>query len=279
VFAVRTDAKAVAKRLLWEVGDVHLRRELASDQSPSWVLCCVYRKRNAAYVERLLAQLPSAPGIIRLWALDDVVTSLAPVTVGQGPGCRVELLNRLVDHTVLASGYHVVIADDDVTFVGPDGLAHLLVLSRRLDLDLSQPAHAAGSNYTWSFARSKPWLHARTTRFVEIGPLVHMSPRFAQLAFPTEQLGPGDMGFGLEELWSRLVIDHEWTMGILDGVRIRHHGTVGASYNVQTNMGHLSTRVGRSGPHGMRNLHEDLLHWPIHRRLHVASGRPARLRR
>jgi len=77
-------------------------------------LLSVYRRKNARSVTHLVAQSREAGMDVALWALDEPIASLAPFTVGAGPGLRMDLLNRLWAIVSRATYEQVMIADDDI---------------------------------------------------------------------------------------------------------------------------------------------------------------------
>lgn len=185
-------------------------------------LVCVYRRVNARHVAALLPYVDSAA----LWALDDVAIGLADVTHGQGPGQRVELLNRLLATTPRSARF-TIIADDDLVFARGRTLADFLSYVRRYGFDLAQPAHTWLSHASYPFTRRRPWLAARQTTFVEIGPLVAFTEKAATALLPMpEDTG---MGWGIDVKWS---VEHRDSLrfGIVDATPISHVGKVAAAY-------------------------------------------------
>ena len=67
---------------------------------------------------------------------------------------------------------------------------------------------------------------ARTTRFVEIGPVVafHRSLFTDLLPFP-----PLRMGWGLDSHWAGLAQERGWRLGVVDATPIRHEARETAS--------------------------------------------------
>jgi hypothetical protein len=193
---------------------------------PASVLLAVTRHRNSALVAALCQQVRLAGGRCLLWALDDPVKGLESVTVGQGPGTRTELLNRLAAAAGLAPDEYVVLADDDVELVVGD-LATLLRVCQVARFAIAQPAHSLSSIAAFRFVAGQARLVARATTVVECGPLVVVSPEFRDRVLPM----PDDfgMGWGLELLWHQARRDDE-RFGLVDAVRQRHHGAIAADY-------------------------------------------------
>src|SRR5262249_2790006 len=135
----------------------------------------VYRSRNAAVLEEILAGRDDRRQV-HLWALDEVSPRLASLTRGSGPGGRFELLQRLLDECPPSPASWAVFSDDDYRF-RRGSLGDLVSLARAARLDLVQPAHRRYVNASFQFNLVRPRLIARRTHFVEIGPVVLMSPR------------------------------------------------------------------------------------------------------
>jgi hypothetical protein len=223
---------------------------LAASLAPRRVaLVCVYRRRHASVVRRLIQQLPVG-AVVRLWALDEAADGLLPYTVGSGPGGRMAHLNALT-RDLPADVDCLVVADDDVRFVVGD-LGRLLRAGAALDLDVFQPAHSARSRWSFPFVRKHPMVFARQTRFVEQGPLVVLSARAqaALLPFP-ENTG---MGWGVEASWSATATEHGLRLGIVDAVAIRHLSEPGHAYDTEAELLGLRRELAALGLSDLREL-------------------------
>jgi hypothetical protein len=183
----------------------------------------VYRCRNARSMLSAVREADAAGFDVRLWALDHESDVLARWTVGTGPGGRFELLNRAL--TPMRSGY-VVLLDDDVTFVR-GGLSTLVRLVDWFGLDMAQPAHARGSARSFPMMTVAPVSVIRETTFVEIGPVLAIAPSLVGEVTPFPENPP--MGWGVDVQWSDLARKGR-RFGIVDAVRVRHHGTIGSGY-------------------------------------------------
>jgi hypothetical protein len=223
---------------------------LGSSADPASIaFVSIYRYGNVPTLSRLLAQLPPSAEV-RLWALDRVHGDVADLTVGSGPGGRLDLLNTLAGG--LTGGREVLlIADDDVELV-VGGLRRLLRAGTALGLDLFQAAHAAGSVSAFSFTRMRLLSFARETSFVEQGPLVVLSRRGQQalLPFPSN-LG---MGWGIELQWWRTAQDVGLRLGVVDAVSMRHLRGVERSYDTGPEKDRLQRELDRAGLDGLREL-------------------------
>jgi hypothetical protein len=225
----------------------------------SITLVSVYRARNEAEVLRMVEPLAAVDASVRLWSLDDVPDTLRQWTHGSGPGRRFELLNRLL---VDATPGWTVLADDDVQFKRGNVL-DLVGLAELIGLDVSQPAHALGSNVSHSFTRVSPFSVARLTSFVEIGPVVVFSPA----AFPHVVPMPVEgMGWGTELAWSELQRTSGLKLGIVDAVRIDHLGRVGAAYRSEeefTRLGETFSDHGIDDWSSLQRTHRHIRPWAL----------------
>jgi hypothetical protein len=181
-------------------------------------LICVYRARNARLVERLVTPAARLGMSVGLWALDEPAPALSEWTVGRGAGLRMALLNRLWEGVGRGVRGPLVVADDDIAFTS-GGFTELLAAAERCGFDLSQPAHDAWSKWSIRLTRGRLLSLARSTTFVEIGPLVVVAEECVSKIVPF----PDDfgMGWGLDFLW-RDLLEEGSRFGIVDSVRIRH---------------------------------------------------------
>jgi hypothetical protein len=96
--------------------------------------------------------------------------------------------------------------------------------------------------------RVRPRITARSTRFVEIGPLFAVAPGVGGiLPFPAD----ANMGWGLEVTWSMLP---GLALGIIDAVTIRHLVPVGTTYDIGTAAEGLDRRVAAAGLAAMDDI-------------------------
>jgi hypothetical protein len=108
-----------------------------------------------------------------------------------------------------------------------------------------QPAHRRFVNMTWQITLVRPRVVARRTHFVEIGPLVAISPngRSTVIPFPEE----ARMGWGLEALWGTASIQGAVTLGIVDAVTIEHLSPIGGSYDLAAASEEFQRFAGQAG--------------------------------
>ena len=137
------------------------------------------------------------------------------------------LFAQLIEHDPPEPTRSVLLADDDVFFVGRHGQL-FATIARAAELDLAMPAHVADSEHTFRVTEQKAFSTARETQFVEIGPLVLLSPRAFKDVFPFPE--SARMGWGLDVYWSMLASQGR-RLGIVDATPMKHIGAVGASYD------------------------------------------------
>lgn len=187
---------------------------------------CVYRSTNADAVSTLIDGLPSG-SLVHLHALDRVAPILDQFTREIGPGARIPLLQNLLDKYPPVLEQHVVIADDDVTFIGT-GARRFPGLGVLAEFDICQPAHTPDSEHSFRVTRAEPLSTARETTFVEVGPVVLLSPKAQALVLPFPE--DAQMGWGLDVQWSGLR-RNGLRLGVIDATPVHHFGRVAADYD------------------------------------------------
>jgi len=212
----------------------------AADYSPTAVVG-VYRRANAANVIRILDT--AMPAVVKLWALDSIEPRLARSTLGTGPGPRSTLLNRLVASLSDEFAGVVVILDDDVAFT-TGTLECAVHVAREAGFGLAQPAHDAASFRSHPLTEARPLCIARTTTFVEIGPVVIVAPEWRHRIFPIPH--PDGMGIGLDAEWSELS-DEGCRLGIIDAIRVRHLVPPGSAYDMTGELASFRRTVDTKG--------------------------------
>jgi hypothetical protein len=225
--------------------------------APPLALVAVYRLRHETTLMRLIATLP--PGTrIALWGLDGLSPALAAQTVGVGPAERFSLLNRCVAALgPEAEDEWLAVSDDDVALRRGD-LSDAARIARAAGLDLSQPAHCWSSNMSWRYNRRRLFVVARSGQFVEIGPLLLLSPRARSLALPFPEAK--GMGWGTEAEWASLQ-DRGLRLGVLDAILMDHLEPMGTNYDVEAERTRESEVLASHGLDDLRALQTDHACW------------------
>jgi hypothetical protein len=185
----------------------------------------IYRKRNLSHAQRLTAPALKAGWTVAWWALDETHRALAPVTVGEGPGEKLPLLNRILDRIQPADW--TVVSDDDLDF-RRGNVIEFVQMCQQLQFDLAQPARDRRTQVTHPITRRARLSRARLTSFVESGPLWAVSPGWRDRVLPLpEHRG---MGWGVEIDWHDRYREG-MRLGILDALPIAHVGPPAAEYD------------------------------------------------
>ena len=216
----------------------------------------VYRRQNAAHVLRLLEPALAAGWKTAWWALDGTDARLDEVTVGEGPGLKLPLLNRVLARLGAPTRW-TVLSDDDLHFVRGD-VVRLVRLGERAQLDVVQPARAGGTHRSHAITTAIHLSRARVTSFVESGPLVAIGPRFRERILPLpEQRG---MGWGVELDWFDLVAEG-CRLGIVDSLTIEHLGDAGQHYDTTEMRKALQEELAARGHPGLEGVRSTLSVW------------------
>lgn len=189
---------------------------------------CVWRVKNQAAIRRIVAELGSETAIhLHCLDTDPLDGDLGRLTDSQGPGDRIPLLAALMSRFPPRPGDWVLIMDDDAYFHPKDWL-RFTGIAETAGFDICQPAHDHESHYSHPMTRARFLSIARRTRFVEVGPIVLLSPAAIRRCLPF----PPDlrMGWGLDVLWWSLG-RQELSLGIVDATPIVHTGSVGNAYS------------------------------------------------
>lgn len=190
------------------------------------------------------------------------------------------LLQSLIDGHPPRDDEAIVIFDDDVSFRTGDAALFPGWAEAAL-LDIAQPAHARGSIHAWPINGAVWYATARTTPWIEIGPVVYLSPRAQSrvLPFPPE----AQMGWGIDILWSALVKEG-LRLGVVDATPVMHTGALSAAYDMTPEFAQLEsalTQVGATAVHDILDSRSSLwATWPKWRSRprwsRPASGRAAK---
>ena len=220
---------------------------------------CIYRERNQSTVTGLVEQAQRRGIKIVLWALDNPLPELAAYTVGCGPGPRMDLFNRLWQ-TVESDGcYQLILADDDIYFTR-GSLDQLLGAAIVCEFGIAQPAHDLTSKYSYPINRTRPFLLARHSTFVEPGPLVVVTQPWIDQVMPfPENFG---MGWGIWLLWQKLQ-PGGCKLGIIDCVTVNHPSPVATEYTsaLQVEHGRLRSLIREQGFQSTEDAQQILGTW------------------
>jgi hypothetical protein len=178
------------------------------------------RENSAAHIMSALASTKKNR-VVQKWiaiSLSEENPQILPHTTRmvQQATPKFQLLDELLQDV---SAYDFVLLVDDDIEVGADFLDHFLAASQKMDLSLCQPARTADSYIDHYFVMRMPGIQGRTTRFVEIGPLVCVRRDAYPLIFPFGDVG---MGWGLDFIWPKLIETAGLRMGIVDAVPVAH---------------------------------------------------------
>jgi hypothetical protein len=143
------------------------------------------------------------------------------------------LLNQLMRDINLQDYDFILFSDDDITL--PKGFMDAYIANQiKYNFSLAQPARALHSYYDHRFCLHRPWLRARETRFVEIGPVFSIARNLFNQLLPFNEISP--MGWGYDRVWPVIVNNLSLTMGIIDCVRVDHsYRPQGTSYSKAEN--------------------------------------------
>lgn len=154
----------------------------------------------------------------RLGAMAEAAPDLRDITVAeyQSKG-KFQNINGLIASS--APFDWLLIIDDDVE-LAVGFLDTFIATCEHYGFALAQPAQTRTSNANWPVAKRKFLSVARSTRFVEIGPVTAISAKAAQLLLPF----PEDLryGWGLDFHWAYLAESNEVGMGVVDIAAVNH---------------------------------------------------------
>jgi hypothetical protein len=221
----------------------------------------VYRRENAPHVLGLLEPALTRGWRTAWWGLDGDRAELREFTVGEGPGLKLPLLNRLLEHVGKPAGW-TVLSDDDLRFVRGD-VVGFVELCERGALDLAQPARAPGTNCSHGITVAAPRSRVRRTTFVESGPLVAIGPAWRDHILPLPD--SRGMGWGVELDWFDLVA-HGCRLGIVDAAVIQHLGDAGDHYDTSEIRQTLRAELAARGQADWRAFQRTLAVWRPWRR-------------
>ena len=211
-----------------------LRQQIRRRPTANIIVTCAYRSKYADLVQAMITGSP-APARWILWAVDDVDPRLKDLTVGQGRGPKLELHQEM-----FAKGLHDdkpspvpnerpywAIADDDLR-LRRRTFTDLAAAAAIAELDVFAPSHSWVSHWSHLVTLQRPLSLVRSTHFVEIGPILVLSPKAQDLLLPFPAGMPGD--WGLEAYWSSLHRP-ELRCGLVDAITMDHLVPMGRHYD------------------------------------------------
>lgn len=150
---------------------------------------------------------------------------------------RAELGNRGKFHNIrmalegrdLSAFDWLIVTDDDIA-LPPNFLDRFLYVANKAGFKLCQPAHCFNSWASFDVTLRRFASMARTTGFVECGPLTafHRDTFPLLLPFPTTR-----WAWGIDLHWVNIARRENFPIGIVDATPIRHLRRPGASYDMQ----------------------------------------------
>lgn len=216
----------------------------------------IYRRRNAPYVLSLLEPALAQGWVTGWWALDETHPDLRTVTLGEGPGLKLPLLNETWHRLGSPAGW-TVFSDDDLRFRSGD-VVEFIRRCARAGFDLAQPARARGTQLSHGITIAPRFSRARLTTFVESGPLFAVGPRCRARILPLpEERG---MGWGVEIDWHDLAQDG-CKLGIVDATAIEHLGSVGKEYEANEIKARMFAELHERGHPEWAGMRETLATW------------------
>jgi hypothetical protein len=234
----------------------------------------VYRCRNAGRVNALIGPALSRGWRTAWWALDSSHPLLSASTIGEGPGEKPALVNETLRRSGISADWTVV-ADDDIRFCNGD-VVRLVDLCERGQFDLAQAALAPHTHASHPITIAQHRVRARTTTFVESGPLYVVGPRFRDVVLPlSERWG---MGWGIEFDWIDL-LEQGCRLGVVDSMVIEHLGKVAAEYDSREMRRRIGDELVARGATDWPTMQQTLDIWrpwqrrpPWHQTEHIAGA-------
>lgn len=219
------------------------------------VACCAYFTNSL--VEGIVADLLRWDVDVRLWALESICPALAAYTRGAGLKGRSAALNGLLRE--VGDAELILLVDDDVS-LGASFVPRYTRIVRAIGAAVAQPALSADSYHTHPITIQRPGRWARVTTFVEIGPVVSMTPEFLGLAglLPCGSA----MGWGGDLLWAKISQERGLRQVIVDACPVQHSfRPVASRYSQRCEAAAMSTYLSEHGlcPHPHNTLREYLM--------------------
>ena len=142
---------------------------------------------------------------------------------------KLDNTNLLLARHDLSGFDWVWMVDDDVVL--PAGYTDDFVATCALGgLKIAMPAHRALSYSSFPVTRRQSGALARTTNFVEVGPIAAFHRDTFDTLLPLPSLR---YGWGLDLSWGVIAMRMGWPIGVVDATPLRHTSPIGIGYDVQ----------------------------------------------
>jgi len=188
------------------------------------LICGVYLADRNNWAAEAISQLSCSHDhhVEQRWIALDVTNSGnndLPHTVHTvtHPKPKFTLLNDLLADV---SHFDAVLVLDDDVMLPRRFLDRYLKLVTQYKFALSQPARTRDSYIDHNFTLQMPGLVARSTRFVEIGPVFCIDREAFEIILPFDSRSP--MGWGLDFVWPARIEKSGKRMGIIDALPVSH---------------------------------------------------------
>lgn len=132
---------------------------------------------------------------------------------------RSKLINKLCIGRKIHEYDYVIIVDDDIR-LERNFIDKFLSAQEYCDFSLAQPARTEKSVISHEITIRHKDLLARETNFVEIGPLVSIRNDALAKIIPLDETFP--MGWGLDYVWSQMLMPENKKIGIIDAFPVAH---------------------------------------------------------
>jgi hypothetical protein len=141
---------------------------------------------------------------------------------------KFESLSIIVEEKYDKNYYNYLIIIDDDVLLKKNFFDDYFFIVNNLKIVLSQPALTFESLGSHECTRRIERAIVHSTAFIEIGPVTC----FENKILPYIDFNEGSpMGWGLDYIWSKVCIDRNWTMGVVDYTPITHNlRKVGSGY-------------------------------------------------
>ncbi|WP_288432818.1 hypothetical protein [uncultured Acinetobacter sp.] len=154
--------------------------------------------------------------------IKDLPNDMKDVTIGHSRKKipKFTLLNLILKNLDYKN-YDLIIFSDDDIFVRENFIDTYTYLLDKYQFKLAQPARTKYSYYDHKIClQAKEKVIARTTNFVEIGPIFSVSQDIFNKILPFSEESP--MGYGLDYIWPIISRENNFKIGIIDASPVDH---------------------------------------------------------